>query len=1183
MLKVQPRARQIWRAVLCPRVLLRENGNNVKEDRSSSTSIISLINRFMKGQRKLFFLAGIMLVFEAASAVIIPLLVAYVIDYMTVRLAQLGGAAVAPPSSPLTVLGLPTIFNSDLDTLLVVTIGIVVATMVNSLGDSLAEIYLAQGGQRLSYNMRVALHEHLQKLSLTFHTQKRTGDIVSRVTSDVAAIEDFVISSLSDIAGSVLLIGSILVTMLIKSWRVALVTAIIIPVMALLSNYFTQHIKAASKKRRASEGELASTAQEMLTSIKVIQTYGLGSYEQSLFAEQSRRAMDAALETAKLQARFSWAVNVLGALSTAAVIWMAVFLIFRAPVLGSIGLLTAYIRYIDLMFKPTKKLIQEWNTFGKLYASADRINAIFNIAPAVQDKPGAFVAPRFKGLVEFHDVSFTYQEASANPPEGVDGRLNLALKHVNFSVSPGEVLAIVGYTGAGKTTIVQLLPRLFDPTDGQVLFDGNDIRSYTLESLRAQISMVLQESILFSGSVVENIAYGKPDATGAEIIAAAKEANAHEFIDKMPQGYFTLLGERGSNLSGGQRQRLAIARAFIRDTPILILDEPSTGLDAESTSLVLKALKSLMQGKTTIIISHDLNLIKDADKILVVKDGEIIQSGTHYTLLASGGLYADLYTKQYGQPVETKAPSLIGEQAYLEGISAAPLVQDGKYEGKNLMSITDSSSMYYNLPENQSLHSRLPALATAFKATLMKERLQAELFPGADSEYTIESCKPGKAIYLPENICSMRFDLEIKNKLTGEIQTSLINARLFPTLSDCEDYLKNSLIPIAMRALDRTELKPYSTTTGMLSDMNLAFSVFPIDGVIPTLLEATDPQVMVDIFQRTLPDALSGNFDVDRFSLDMAHYGRQRRCVLRYQVIGKQPGDGVPQYQTVYGKVDADGTGALTIPVISALREEMSNGHTAGKFGVPRSLGFRPDLQLLMMEALPGKPLVAGLLKERIGAEEMQHASSINLEESIEACGVIAAALHSTGIKLGRKRTFEVEAQWLRGELQNIYGVLPDLGAKLLAYLDEAVAFESTSTSLPLCFSHGDFTYTQLIFDGEKTGLVDFDTVCQAEPALDLGQFLAYQRLAIRKDQNPAAPLSSEEVDHLGELFLESYIKTSGKRIVDEQQLRSRVSVYELVSLLRLAVHSWQKLKGNRLEHTIDLLEERTPWLIQAR
>jgi ABC-type multidrug transport system fused ATPase/permease subunit len=223
------------------------------------------------------------------------------------------------------------------------------------------------------------------------------------------------------------------------------------------------------------------------------------------------------------------------------------------------------------------------------------------------------------------------------------------LNGLSFQIEPGQVVAVVGHTGAGKSTIVQLLPRLYDPNDGQILIDGHDIRDYTLESLRAQMSMVLQESILFTGSILENVAYGRPDATGIEVVEAARDANADEFISKLPDGYYSILGERGSNLSGGQRQRISIARAFVRDTPILILDEPSTGLDAESTDLVLQALRKLMKGKTTIIISHELNLIRHADKIIVIKAGEIEQMGTHEELIRSGGLYANLYAMQSGQ------------------------------------------------------------------------------------------------------------------------------------------------------------------------------------------------------------------------------------------------------------------------------------------------------------------------------------------------------------------------------------------------------------------------------------------------------------------------------------------------------------------------------------------------------
>jgi ABC-type multidrug transport system fused ATPase/permease subunit len=621
----------------------------VSASRLNLHRLVGIISRFSGNSRRNFILAAFMLILEAGTATLIPLLVAYIIDYLSIRLAQIGGNPVVLPPSPLGFLGLHSLIDPDLVTVALVTLGIVIMTMINRLGNSLAEVYLAQGGRRVGYNVRVFLYGHLQKLSLTFHNRSHTGDILTRITSDVAAVEDFIVSDLSGILGSVLLIIFILVAMVLNAWQVAVVAVLIIPLMALISNYYTNRIKAASQKLSSSEGEMASAAQEMLTSIRVIQTYGQGSYEHSLFSAQSQKAMNSALEAATYEARLTWVVNVLGAVITAVVIWLAVYLIFRNPFsLGSIGLLAAYVRYIQDMFEPTKKLIEEWNAYGKLSASLESIGGLMDLQPAVRDEPGRSIAPPFNGHLEFRNVHFSYPSLTPSN-DGVEVEAPATLKNLHFEVHPGQVVAVIGHSGAGKSTIVQLIPRLYDPNAGQVLIDGHDVREYTLDSLRAQISMVHQQSMLFTGSIVENIAYGRPEATGAEIIEAAKEANAHDFISKLPDGYFTILGERGANLSDGQRQRIAIARAFIRNTPILILDEPSTGLDFESTELVLHALHKLMKGKTTFIISHEFNLIRDADKIIVIKGGEIDQMGTHDELIQAGGFYANLHKEHFDQ------------------------------------------------------------------------------------------------------------------------------------------------------------------------------------------------------------------------------------------------------------------------------------------------------------------------------------------------------------------------------------------------------------------------------------------------------------------------------------------------------------------------------------------------------
>ena len=650
--------------------------------------LVAMITRFSGNSRRIFLLSLVMLILESVTAVLIPLLVpGYVVNFATENLAALE-------------------ISSVVRTLIFVTVGLIILTMLNSLCDSLSAIYLAQGGRKVGYNMRVFLYNHLQKLSLSFHGQSRTGDILSRVTSDVAALEDFIISNLSDFLGSILNIVILLFAMCLGAvtiWRplllldacnslipaqtfanvclnlkppedvlgtagpptvfiIPLIALAIIPVMALITNYFTGRIKAASKRLRSTEGELASAAQEMLASIRVVQVYGQGDYEQSLFSGQSQKAMNAALEAAAYQARFKWAMSVLAAIVTAIIIWIGVGIIRANP--GSIqaGILITFIVWVDNMFKPAKKLISQWNAFGKLYASLERIGDLLDLTPEVRDKPDAITAPALQGRIEFRNVVFSYPGIEPSKKKA-DAKTRPTLNGLSFTIQPGQVVAVVGHTGAGKSTIAQLIPRLYDPNEGQILIDGHDIRDFTLESLRAQMSMVLQEAVLFTGSILENIAYGRPDATGPEILEAAKDANADEFIAKMPEGYYSLLGERGGNLSGGQRQRLSIARAFVRDTPILILDEPSTGLDAESTDLVLQALRKLMKGKTTIIISHELNLIRNADKIIVIKEGAIEQMGTHDELIRAGGLYANLYAMQSGQRAMDNTALPVSEMA----------------------------------------------------------------------------------------------------------------------------------------------------------------------------------------------------------------------------------------------------------------------------------------------------------------------------------------------------------------------------------------------------------------------------------------------------------------------------------------------------------------------------------------
>ncbi len=483
-------------------------------------------------------------------------------------------------------------------------------------------------------------------------------------------------------------------------------------------------------------------------------------------------------------------------------------------------------------------------------------------------------------------------------------------------------------------------------------------------------------------------------------------------------------------------------------------------------------------------------------------------------------------------------------------------------------------SLDNDLPHSALLQKKVPALAEAFDAERMKTTLQATLLGPEEGQYSIVDCIPGKALYLLDHIINMQYKLKILDNSDHQTIATLVNARLFQDLSGCKTYLDATLMPIVARMDGRPEIKPFARPVAIVEHLNMVLSVFPIDGLIPTLVDATDPHKITSILAQTLPEALSDKFLIKDVRLLLAHYGRYKRCVLRYSIEGIQTETQTPQNVTVYGKVDADGLGGLTVPVISALREKLLEPEMPYRFRIPLSLGYFPDLQLLLMEALPGKPFFKELLKTWTGNSQ-GNGNDVPLEEAVRTCALIAVTLHGSKIKLGRQTTLEIQVDKLKEEADVLHQVFPDVGAQVKSWIDQTVEFAKAYPAMPLCFSHGDFTYTQLIFDGKAGGLVDFDTMCQAEPAQDLGQYLAYQRLNIIKDQDPNFPFAPEAIERLCALFLDTYIDASKAWIADKGLLRGRVAIYELISLIRLTLHSWEKMKGSRLKQTMSLLEER--------
>jgi ATP-binding cassette, subfamily B, bacterial len=515
----------------------------------------------------------------------------------------------------------------------------VVAIAVVGAISSYVEKYLTTSvSQWVTHDLRRALYNHIQRLSLAQYDRAQTGDLITRVTSDIGAVQDFVNSALLGTLVNALTLAGMIGVMLYINWRFTLIALSIAPVLFVVVYSFTRRIKKASRAVRKKESEMLSVVQEVLTSARVVKAFAREDFEVNRFESQSLENVETALQARGIKAKLSPIVDVLVAVGTCLVLGYGARLALRGEL--SAGVLVVFLLYLAKMYKPMRELSKMTDSVSKAMVGYERIQEVLEVESLVRDLPRARRAPRFKGRIELDHVSFSY-----------DGKTQV-LNDVSLRIEPGQVAAIVGPSGTGKTTIVSLMPRFYDPQSGAVKIDGVDIRNYTLKSEREQISFVLQDTVLFRATIWDNIAYGKPDATAAQIIRAAKLANAHEFIEKMPDGYDTMVGERGATLSGGQRQRIAIARAIIRDTPILILDEPTSGLDSASEQAVIEALDRLMGGRTTIFIAHNLNSVRHADVVFVMKDSELVEQGTHEELLAGGGVYSELYKVQMSEGFE---------------------------------------------------------------------------------------------------------------------------------------------------------------------------------------------------------------------------------------------------------------------------------------------------------------------------------------------------------------------------------------------------------------------------------------------------------------------------------------------------------------------------------------------------
>lgn len=530
------------------------------------------------------------------------------------------------------------LMSKDMVMLNLIAVGILVVMFTRGVfyyGQSYLVSYV---GQRVIIDVRSVLFRKFQRMPLSYYDKQQTGTVMSYITNDVAVMQSAIVDNLIElVTESSILIGS-LAMMIYLDWKLSLLTLMTIPLVGFAMKVFGRKLKSSSTVIQERVAEITSLLQESISAIRVVKSFVRESYEIKRFEEQNWRNFQAAMKNVKLSSLLTPTVEFLAAIAVTFIVWFGGYEVVNGVITA--GELVAFLTYAVNLANPVKRLSRVYAAIQKAMAAADRVFDIMDLEEKITDVPGAKPLPPIKGKVEFKDITFSYKEGQP------------ALQHISLKAEPGQMIALVGPSGSGKSTIANLIPRFYDVDSGVITIDDHDIRQVTADSLREQIGLVPQETMLFSTSVMENIRYGRLEATDEEVIEAAKAANAEEFIKELPEGYDTKLGERGLNLSGGQRQRLAIARAILKNPRVLILDEATSALDTESEKIVQDALDNLMVGRTSFVIAHRLSTIFNADQIFVVENGHLREHGTHEELLAAGGLYSNLYNIQFRQNQE---------------------------------------------------------------------------------------------------------------------------------------------------------------------------------------------------------------------------------------------------------------------------------------------------------------------------------------------------------------------------------------------------------------------------------------------------------------------------------------------------------------------------------------------------
>lgn len=587
--------------------------------------LYKVFGRYYKKHWKMIALALGALVLTAVVALATPMPLKLIVDHVILR-------APLPPRVSFLNQWFADGQNAEL-LLGLLVIAFIVLRFFDSIVSYLHKVGMLSVSEMIATDVREHVFSHLQRLSLSFHESSRSGDLVYRLTSDVRDIKTLLVMLPENFVYRLVMIGTHVGLMLYLQWRLALVAFSVIPVIYYVQKRFGRGVQRATRAKRSKESDVTSIISENVTAMALVQAYGREGTQLARFETENRQSLESGIDAMRLSKSFKRVNDILFACGTCAVVYFGGSLALNAAL--SPGTLVLFAAYLKNLYNPIEKFANMMLDIAKSQVAGQRLLELVDNDMVMEDAPHATAAPPLRGRVEFRHVSFGYRH-------GVD-----VLKDVNFTVESGETVALVGRSGAGKSTLVSLLLRFYDPQKGQVCIDGHDLRNFTLKSLRAQVTILLQEAQLLNQTVRENIGFGKIGASDEEIIAAAKLAQAHEFIMAMPEGYDTMIYEGGDNLSGGQKQRLNIARAIIRNTPIVILDEPATALDARAEAQIHEALAGLTANKTTFIVAHRFATIRRASKILVLDQGRLVGCGTHGELLHSCPHYRELYDLQF--------------------------------------------------------------------------------------------------------------------------------------------------------------------------------------------------------------------------------------------------------------------------------------------------------------------------------------------------------------------------------------------------------------------------------------------------------------------------------------------------------------------------------------------------------